>query len=195
MSNKSSNVVISAEISTLESEGKALSQEWKKICKADTKRFNASTKADGFDTRLGKLMLALKQEGGQRITSARLKDCNIHTIAKQRRSEALWFVENEDAARAFMKTSKKGFTSLSALQKAFNQSAKADEPKQPKADATPVEPEVDAKSDDGLNEPKVQSASDIAMEALIQCDTNGISVQEFLAALKEQIIMEERVAA
>ena len=94
-----------------------------------------------------------------------------------------------------MKTSKKGFTSLSALQKAMAQSAKADKPKQPKADVPPVEPKADTKSDVGLDEPKVQSASDIAMEALLQCDTNGISIQEFLAALKEQIIMEERVAA
>ena len=175
-----------------------MAKEWKSICKADNKRFTSSTKAEGFDTRLGKLMLALKQEGGQRISSQRLKDCNIHGIAKQRRSEALWFIENEDAARAFMKTSKKGFTSLSALQKAFNESAKADKPKQPKADKPPVEPkgsDDDNKSDVGLDEPKVQSASDIAMEALLQCDTNGISVQDFLAALKEQIIMEERVAA
>ena len=188
-------VPIVAEINTLESEGFALAKEWKSICKADKARFTKSTKADGFDTRLGKLMFALKQEGGQRISSQRLRDCGIAEIAKQRRAEALWFIENEDEARAFMKTSKKGFTSLSALQKAMAKSAKADKAEQPKADATPVEPEVDAKSDDGLNEPKVQSASDIAMEALLQCDTNGISVQDFLAALKEQIILEERVAA
>jgi len=60
-----------AVISTLEAEGKALAQEWKAISKADKARFTKSTKADGFDTRLGKLMLKLKAEGGDRISSAK----------------------------------------------------------------------------------------------------------------------------
>ena len=189
-------VPIVAEINTLEAEGKALAKEWKSICKADKARFTKSTKADGFDTRLGKLMFALKAEGGQRISSQRLKDCGIDGIAKQRRAEALWFIENEDAARAFMKTSKKGFTSLSALQKAFNQSAKAD-----KADTEPKGSDGDDKSDVGLDEPKVQdkpqvTASDIALEALVQCEANGIAIQDFMLALKEQLILvDEKVAA
>ena len=117
-----------AEINTLEAEGFALAKEWKAISKADKARFTKSTKADGFDTRLGKLMFALKQESEGRIPSARLKECGINSIDKRRRSEALWFVENETEARQFIQASKKGFTSLTALQAAMRKAAKGSEP-------------------------------------------------------------------
>lgn len=108
-------------ISTLEDQGKVLSEQWAKIEAADKKRFTLSTKAEGFDTQLGKLMLELKAEGGDRISRQRIRDCHLHLIDKRRRSEALWFVENESECRAFIETSKKGFTSLSALQRAMKQ--------------------------------------------------------------------------
>mgnify|MGYP000256470759 CR=1 FL=1 len=186
-----------AEINTLEAEGLALAKEWKSICKADKARFAKSTKADGFDTRLGKLMFALKQEGGQRISSQRLRDCGIAEIAKQRRAEALWFIENEDAARAFMKTSKKGFTSLSALQKAMAKQSKTED----KPTAEPKGSDDDAKSDVGPDESKTQeqssvTASDIALEALVQCEANGIAIEDFMLALKEQLVLvDNKVAA
>ena len=172
---------------TLESEGKALATIWKGIVKGN---FDNATKADGFDTRLGKLMLALKAEGGQRISTDRLKDCGINGIDKRRRSEALWFVENEKACRDFIAKSKKGFTSLTALQAAMKPKAA---PK-PKADTeTPVKPEADDKSNVGLNSEadkvETKSASDIAMQALLDCEMNGISKASFLAALKEQLEM------
>tara|TARA_R110002072_G_scaffold64735_2_gene160750 strand:- start:21 stop:620 length:600 start_codon:yes stop_codon:yes gene_type:complete len=175
---------------TLEAEGFALAKEYKSITKGDKARFTKATKADGFDTRLGKLMLALKAEGGQRISTDRLKDCGINGIDKRRRSEALWFVENETACRDFIQASKKGFTSLTALQAAMKPKAA---PK-PKADTeTPVEPEADEKSNVGLDseadKAETKSASDIAMQALLDCEMNGISKASFLAALKEQLEM------
>ena len=183
-----------AEINTLEAEGLALAKLWKSMWKADKSRFTKSTKADGFDTRLGKLMFALKQESEGRIPSARLKECGINSIDKRRRSEALWFVENETEARDFIKASKKGFTSLTALQAAMRKSAKADE-----------QPEADTESNVGLNEPEVQveevkaftnmSAEDIAFEALLQCETNKIPVEEFMIALKEQLVMLDKAVA
>ena len=184
---------------TLEAEGFALAKEYKSITKGDKARFTKATKADGFDTRLGKLMLALKAEGGQRISTDRLKDCGINGIDKRRRSEALWFVENETACREFIQNSKKGFTSLTALQAAMKPKAA---PK-PKADTeTPVEPKADDKSNVGLNESLVKeelrlSAGDIAMQALLICDTNGVPIKDFMIALKEQLEMldEDKVAA
>lgn len=179
-----------AEINTLEAEGFALAKEWKSICKADKSRFTKSTKADGFDTRLGKLMFALKQEAGGRIQSARLKDCGINGIDKRRRSEALWFVENETEARQFIQASKKGFTSLTALQAAMRKAEKASEPKA----ETHEQPKADTESNVGLDEPKVQeqspiTASDIALEALVQCESNGVAIKDFMLALKEQLEM------
>ena len=175
---------------TLEAEGFALAKEWKSIPKGDKARFTKATKADGFDTRLGKLMQKLKAEGGERISSDRLKDCGINGIDKRRRSEALWFVENETACRDFIKASKKGFTSLTALQAAMKPKAA---PK-PKADTeTPIGSEADDKSKVGLDSEadkvETKSASDIAMQALLDCEMNGISKASFLAALKEQLEM------
>ena len=183
---------------TLEAEGFALAKEWKQITKGDKARFTKATKADGFDTRLGKLMQKLKAEGGERIASARLKDCGIDGIDKRRRAEALWFVENETACRDFIKASKKGFTSLTALQAAMKPKAA---PK-PKADADkPTGSEADDKSNVGLDSEaetaQAKSPSDIALDALVQCEMNGIAIKDFMLALKEQLEMldEDKVAA
>ena len=186
---------IKPEITTLEAEGIALAKMWKSICSAEKTRFNKSTQADGFDTRLGKLMLALKQEANGRISSQRLRDCGINGIDKRRRSEALWFVENETEARAFVKSSKKGFTSLSALQKAMAKSAKADDTTE---SATP---KGEDKSDVGLADDKPtantmpMTAGDIALEALIQCETNEVAIADFMLALKEQLAMLDKQVA
>ena len=192
---------ISAEINTLEAQGFALAKEWKSICKADKSRFTKFTKADGFDTKLGKLMFALKQEANGRISTDRLKECGINIVDKRRRSEALWFVENETEARAFVQASKKGFTSLTALQAAMSKAKKASEPKAETQD----KPKANTESNVGLNEPEVQvkevkaftdmSAEDIAFEALLQCEVNKIPVKEFMLALKEQLEMLDQVAA
>ena len=183
---------------TLEAEGFALAKEWKSITKGDKARFTKATKADGFDTRLGKLMQKLKAEGGERISTDRLKDCGINGIDKRRRSEALWFVENETACRDFIKASKKGFTSLTALQAAMKKADKA--ATEPKAE-TPVNSEADDKSNVGLNSEaetaQAKSPSDIALDALVQCEMNGIAIKDFMLALKEQLEMldETKVAA
>jgi len=180
---------------TLESEGKALATIWKGIVKGN---FDNATKADGFDTRLGKLMLALKAEGGQRISTDRLKDCGINGIDKRRRSEALWFVENEKACRDFVAKSKKGFTSLTALQAAMKPKAA---PK-PKADTeTPVKPEADDKSKVGLNSEAEQSqelsAEGIALDLMLQIEafavqakcSNEQAFKQTMAAIKAQADM------
>jgi hypothetical protein len=186
---------------TLEAEGFALAKEWKSITKGDKARFTKATKADGFDTRLGKLIQKLKAEGGERINSQRLKDCGIDSIDKRRRSEALWFVENETACRDFIKASKKGFTSLTALQAAMKPKA----PTKPKADAPFAVPQEWV--DEALDKSKVgldseadkadKSPSDIALDALVQCEMNGIAIKDFMLALKEQLEMldEDKVAA
>ena len=194
----SSTQIIAVVNNTLEAEGFALAKEWKSITKGDKARFTKSTKADGFDTRLGKLMLKLKAEGGDRIASARLKDCGIAGIDKRRRSEAMWFVANETACRDFIANSKKGFTSLTALQAAMKPKA---DPK-PKADADkPTGSEADEpKSNVGLDseaDKADKSPSDIALDALVQCEMNGIAIKDFMLALKEQLEMldETKVAA
>ena len=183
-------------ISTLEDEGKILAEEYEVLNKADTKRFMSSTKTDGFDTRLGKLMVELKAEGGERIASVRLRDCHLHLIDKRRRAEAMWFVENEDAARKFIAESKNGYTNLSALQKEFNKANK------PKADATDeVANEVEVKSDVGPTAPDGGSvtAEEVFKHLVAVCKHNQIDlldIAEMLMAVDTVSEAEEtKVAA
>ena len=124
---KSANKAVKVEgtsIDALIKEGKALGSMWSKL-----HNVKQSTKTNGFDTRLGKLLVELKAQSsldsGQ-ISRQTLTTHGIHNIDRRRRSEALWFVENEVACREFMQASKKGFTSLTALQKAMRDAAKAD---------------------------------------------------------------------
>ena len=181
-------------ISTLESEGVALATMWKAMLSAETKRFSDCTKAEGFDTRLGKLMQELKAEGGERISGDRLKACGIHTIDKRRRAEALWFVENEVACREFIKASKKGFTSLSALQKAMAISAKKDLPVADEVSDEPVADEVSekAKSDVGPTITK-----EVVFDHLLKvCKANKINLLDLAEMLMsyDEVTIEEEAA-
>jgi len=169
-------------ISTLEDEGKILAEQYEVLTKADNKRFMSSTKTDGFDTRLGKLMVELKAEGGERISSQRLRDCHIHLIDKRRRAEAMWFVENEDAARKIIAESKNGYTNLSALQKEFN---KANKPKAEDTEGT--NNEVDVKSDVGpTEEPTVVVTKELVFKHLVSvCKANNIDLLDIAEMLME----------
>ena len=169
-------------ITTLEDQGKALAEEWDTITKGDKKRFNKSTKADGFDTRLGKLMVELRAEGGERITSQRLRECHLHLVAKQRRSEAEWFASNEVDVRKFIAESKNGYTSLSALQKAFTKSNK------PKAEDTEdTNSEADVKSDVGptASDGGTITAEEVFKHLVAVCKHNQIDLLDIAEMLME----------
>ena len=115
-------------IDTLESEGLALAKMYKKEQASLKRKFKQSTALDGFDYRLGKLMNTLSAEAeGGKIKSKRLAEVGIANIDKRRRSEALWFYQNYDKANAFNKASKKGFTSLTALQSAMKKATKSND--------------------------------------------------------------------
>ena len=178
-------------ITTLEDQGKALAEQWEVITKGDKKRFDKSTKTDGFDTKLGQLMVELKAEGGERIASQRLRDCHLHLISKQRRAEALWFVENEDAARKFIAESKKGYTSLSALQKAFTKSNK------PKAEDTEdTNSEADVKSDVGptASDGGTVTAEEVFKHLVAVCKHNQIDLLDIAEMLMEVDTVSEAEA-
>jgi hypothetical protein len=177
------NNEVNPAISTLESEGVALATMWKSMVSAESKRFNDNTKAEGFDTRLGKLMQELKAEGGERISSDRLKACGIHTIDKRRRAEAMWFVENEVVAREFMKASKKGFGSLTALQSAMAKAAKADEPKATEGE---VSAEANSEANDKSNVGPKLDAKGIADMLKALCASNEVSWEEVFILIDDE---------
>ena len=196
---KSVSVVEGTSMDKLVKEGKALASIWKQ-----TNSLKDSTKPNGFDTRLGKLLQQLKAQStldsGQ-VSRQTLTTYGIHTIDRRRRAEALWFVENEVECRDFMKASKKGFTSLSALQKAMNAAAKAvDEPKQPaKAEVSDV-----GQSDDKPTKLVQHSETKVSVPVtrsvmvntiIKQCEANGLNLEEVIDDLISKLALQEKKAA
>ena len=187
---------------TLEAKGLVLSRWDKSLVKTDKSRFKSLTVFDGFWFTLGKLLAEILEEsGGNRMDSALLKNANLHTIAKQRRQEALKFFQNFDFIVENDLLGK--FASMKAL---LSEVAKL---QKPKAEATEGgDTEGEAKSDSGPstegetqsetvvdNRSKEQIVADIAFEAITQIDAKGISFKELLLALEEQKSLLNQEAA
>ena len=172
---------------TLDAKGLVLSRWDKSLVKTDKSRFKALTVFDGFWFTLGKLLAEILEEsGGNRMDSALLKNANLHTIAKQRRQEALKFFQNFDFIVANGLLGK--FASMKAL---LAEVARLQKPKaadtegEDKSDSGPsTEGETQSKTVPEAVLPK--TAEDIAFEAMLQCDANGISFKDLLLALQGQ---------
>ena len=178
---------------TVQAKGLVLSQWDKSICKADKSRFKALTVKDGFWFSLGEICLELlKQSGGNRTDSALLKDANLHTVAKQRRKEAMDFVTNFKVIEDNKLIGK--FASMKDLLKAvdtiINPKVEKD-PVQPKVE-TPVEPQDEVKQiEDKSSIQSVKTAEDLALEVLLQVEMNNISIADFKIAMANAIGMIE----
>ena len=186
---------------TLEAKGLVLSRWDKSIVSSEKKTWKSLTSRNGFWFSLGEVLSKILEEsGGSRMDSARLKDANLHTVAKQRRNEAIKFFQNFDLIENQKLTTK--FQSMTRLISGVNAivNPKDDKPTEPKV-------QNDGKSADGLDEPKVQeivelvavtqlNAEEIAFEALLQCEINNIPVKEFMLALKDQLqLVDEQAVA
>jgi len=190
-------------ISVLVKEGKALASIWKQ-----TNSLKATLKANGFDTRLGKLLQELKAQStldsGQ-ISRQTLTMYGINVIDRRRRFEALWFVENEVECRDFIANSKKGFNSLTALQAAMRKAAKADnettEGKATEGKATEGKPSNVGQSDD---QPKLVEQSKQSMTVgpitrkvmvntiLAQAAINKLDLEEIIEDLMDELTKRQQ---
>lgn len=194
-SNRKSFAVQLAEANnTAEAKGEVLSRWDKSITRGDVNRFQKLCEFGGFWYTLGQILVQLRTEsGGSRTDSALLKNAHLHTVAKQRRSEAMKFFENfhvivENDLLGNKSTICHMKDLLSAVDKIVNPKVEKD-PVQPEVE-TPVEPEVPAIEDKSSEaETKPMSPSDIALEALVQCELNNVQVKDFMLALKEQLEM------
>ena len=162
-------------------EGKALYSIWKQ-----TNSLKDSTKAKGFDTRLGKLLQQLKAQSpldsGQ-ISRKTLATYHVDKIDRRRRAEALWFVENEVACRDFIKKSKKGFTSLTALQAAMRKASKEAEAEPTEVEAVEDQPSKEEVSNVGQK--SKPSKDDIVQSIIKACQYSGIDLLDIAEALME----------
>ena len=174
---------------TVQAKGLVLSQWDKSICKADKSRFKALCAKDGFWFSLGEICLELlQQSGGNRTDSALLKDANLHTVAKQRRKEAMDFVTNFDVIEDNKLVGK--FASMKELLKAVDKiiNPKVETPVEPKAE-TPVEPQDEVKQIEDKSVQSVKTAEDLALDVLLQVELNNISLADFEIAIANAIGM------
>ena len=169
-----------AVLGTLELQGADIARQWKAITKGDKARFTQHTQADGFDMQLGKLMVALSVECEGRIKSSRLADCCINVVDNRRRSEAMWFVNNEVEAREFIAKSKKGFTSLSALQKAM---AVANKKASSKDDTASTKDKPKADASPKTSEAKPANKDTIFKELLAICKASDVDIMDIAEML------------
>ena len=176
-------------ISALVKEGKALASIWKQ-----TNSLKHTIKASGFDTRLGKLLQELKAQStldSGHISRQTLTMYGINIIDRRRRSEALWFVENEIVCRKFIEDGKFKGTSLTALQKAMRDVEKA-------ADET-TEGETSNVGQSEVAQPKAETVKPrithkvMVNTILAQTELNELDLEEIISDLMSAL--EHRKAA
>ena len=190
--NTSTALTVIPAINTLESEGSALAEMYKKEQTSLKKKFTQSIKMDQLSYRLGKLLNTLSAEAeGGRIKSKRLAEVGIANIDKRRRAEALWFYQNYKKATAFIKASKKGFTSLTALQLAMKKADKSN-------DGLSTEGDTEGNTE---GKPSTVNAESIVANVLATAEKHNIDIQQVVLMLIDSatatadVPSEERKAA
>jgi len=162
-------------IQALINEGKALGSIWRQ-----TNSMKQTIKDNGFDTRLGKLLVTLKADtDGPKIPTHVLRTHGIDGIDRRRRSEALWFIENETECRAFIAESKFKGNSLTSLQNAMRQAVKDSD-----TDETDSEAELSnvGQSDETPSKPKVTQT--VMVNTILQhVEANKLNLESVIEEL------------
>ena len=197
---------LKAQVATLVAEDKAIS----KAEKAKTTKLVLNK--DSFYLRLASTVSQiLKLENSNILTKDLKSKYNLVKIDRRRLSEAMWLFNNYDKVVAWLKATRKRYENISSLQKAFNKAnkPKSDKPKasdETKSQDEPKVQETESKTQDSpksdTNEPKAQNkkltASEVALEVLIQLEMNNISIQdftrEFNSQYKELVSSSKKVA-
>ena len=164
-------------------EGKALGKMWRQI--NDLKQ---TVKANGFDTRLGKLLQKLKAsspvDSGQ-ISRQTLVTHGINDIDKRRRSEALWFADNEVECREFIAKGKFKGSSLTALKAAMHKAANPVTLVSPEVKAEPAEqPTAKAEVSNVGPNPNLKVTPTLVVNKMMDIvKANGLDLEEIIEML------------
>ena len=195
----SKSTSVGTKLNDLIKEGRTLGKMWSAL-----HNVKQSTNPKGFDTRLGKLLVELKAQSsldsGQ-ISRQVLTEHGIHNIDRRRRSEALWFVENEVKCREFIKNSKKGFTSLTALQKAMRDATAKAEVIKEAADKVSNVGQSDEVNDTGWVEVDKGTYSlgntrtSIVDAIFAHCNDHQIDIETIIADLQSKAALVKKEAA
>ncbi len=169
-------------LGTLETEGLALAKAWRSRDRKDKNQFNVDIKDEGqFDpsqkrpsgllVRTGFIMSQIK------IGNTTLELSGLKNLDRRRRSECHWFYENHKECLEFISKSKKGYTNLSALDKAMKKANK-----QPKVDDQETDPSEATDSKATTSEAKQSDIGqlpvtkyDLAKAIMKTCQDNEIN--------------------
>ena len=187
------------QLSTLQSIGANLTKAYHKEQKSlRTKTTKMVFSTESFEYQLGSLQSQiLTIENVKIISKALALKYGINSIDKRRKSEALWlFSKHSNIVTWLRQNPKKRFTSLTALQRAYSLANKPKEEVSTQEEILQIEDKSSEQSNVGHSEEKPKAkkkltASDVAFETVLALDTNGISKEEFLVALKEQLELIE----
>ena len=174
------------QLGTLETEGHALARAWRSRDKVERSQFvfdsenvpsfDSSLKTPkGLLVRTGAIMVAVSED------KTTLMKSGLNKVPKQRRAECKWFFQNLKECQAFIAQSKKGYGNLSALQKAMNKIAKADDKNVPPSDDQ--EKSSDVESDVGPTQLPT-TKFDLAKEIMKTCLANNIDPIELIELVK-----------
>lgn len=179
-------------IDALVKEGKALGSIWRQV-----NSLKQTIKENGFDTRLGKLLQELKAQStvdsGQ-IPTHVLRTHGIQQIDRRRRSEALWFVENEKECREFIANGNFKGSSLTALQAAMRKAAKADDTETTEGEPSNVG-QSEATEQPKADAPKPRITHKVMVNTILaQAELNGLDLEKIIEDLMAAV-PSQQVAA
>jgi|TARA_R100000458_G_C8254379_1_gene230720 hypothetical protein len=178
-------------INTLESRGKAIASEWRKVDRRDANALKRDLTEGGLIYRTGELMSELTSEalseGVKYVSGKRLGECSLRNVDRRRRSECLWAFENVQDILEFIKTSKKGFTSITALQLAMKKAEKpSNDDKQPLKE---VSKETETVTETDTDEPTIHQIQEttemkVAIDTFKILNQYGLDLDKFIDKLK-----------
>ena len=192
MSNKVNTTKSNEEvINTYESRGKAIASEWRKIDRRDANALKRDLTEGGLIYRTGELMneltLEALSEGVKYVSGKRLGECSLRNIDRRRRSECLWAFENVQDILEFIKTSKKGFTSITALQLAMKKAEQPSNDDKKPLEEVSEETETDNETETETPTPPTPETKDemkVAIETFKILNQYGLDLDKFITKLK-----------
>jgi len=184
---KSFAVQLAEANNTAEAKGLVLSRWDKSITKGDVNRFKKLCEFGGFWYSLGQILVQLRTaSGGSRTDSTLLKNASLHSVAKQRRSEAMKFFENFHVIVENDLLGKKWSVGCANMKDLLKEVDKIVNPKVEEEPKQPTEStDSDVKSDVGLdnNVVEVVDEASLALQLIADCEKHGVAIHKVLDIL------------
>jgi hypothetical protein len=153
------------------------------------KDFSKAIGDGGFENRLGKLMVAIREKATDAADLKKImRETGLKAIDRQRLAEAEWFEVNRetDVVKATIKDSKKGFTSIGGIQNAIRRNEKLNQAK-----ATDESPKGEDKGeetpkgeDKGEETPKGVMFHELTVDQLVALIERNFNQDEMLLLAK-----------